>query len=193
MSQKNLIDQMSDEQLQHSLFMSQFILFSLALLLSIFLFDHFTKWLDLFSLNIREIMYYGCLPGLLIVLIDIVLMYLLPKEHFDDGGINQKIFKNRSVPNIFMIALIVAVSEELLFRGVIHTIFGYAIASTIFALVHVRYLKKPVLLISVLLISFYIGYLYELTNNLLVTITAHFIVDFLLGLIIRYKIDEVIA
>lgn len=184
---------MSDEQLQQSLFMSQFILFSLAVVLSIFLFDHFTKWFDLFSLNIREIIYYGCLPGLLIVLIDIVLMYFLPKEYFDDGGINQKIFTNRSVTSIFMIALIVAVSEELLFRGVIQTVFGYVIASTIFAFVHFRYLQKPVLFISVLLISFYIGYLYELTNNLLVTITAHFVVDFLLGLIIRYKIDEVIA
>src|SRR5690625_1741473 len=119
-------------------------------------------------------------------------MVILPKKYFDDGGINERIFKNQSIFNIFIIALIVAVSEELLFRGLIQTIFGYFIASTLFALVHVRYLRKPVLLISVLLISFYLGYLYEITNNLFVTIFAHFIVDFLLGVIIRYNIHEVI-
>ncbi|WP_404453206.1 type II CAAX prenyl endopeptidase Rce1 family protein [Oceanobacillus kapialis] len=47
-------------------------------------------------------------------------------------------------------------------------------------------MKKPVLFISVLLVSFYIGYLFEQTGNLIVTITAHFIVDFLLGLTIRF-------
>src|SRR5699024_11474282 len=59
---------------------------------------------------------------------------------------------------------------ELLFRGVLQTTFGYIPASVIFALVHVRYLSKPVLLISVLLISFFIGYLFEVTGNLYVTI-----------------------
>jgi|SRR5690625_1004247 len=193
MSQKKLIDQMTDGQLQQSLFMSQLMLFSLAIILSTFLFDHFTKWLQLFTFNVSDIFYYGCLPGLLIVVVDIVLMRVLPKESFDDGGINERIFRNRSISEIMFIAIIVSISEELLFRGVIQTVFGYFIASTIFALVHVRYLKKPILLISVLLVSFYLGYLYKITGNLLVTIVAHFLVDFILGLIIRYRLHEVIA
>lgn len=83
--------------------------------------------------------------------------------------------------------MLVAIAEELLFRGVIQTTFGYLISSTLFALIHFRYLKKPVLLISVLFVSFYIGYIFILTENLLVTITAHFVVDFTLGLVIRFQ------
>jgi len=183
---------MSDDELFQSLIYSQLILFSLAIILSIFFFERISDWFNLFILDSYQIFFYGCLAGLLIVFIDVILMVILPKKYFDDGGINERIFKNQSIFNIFIIALIVAVSEELLFRGLIQTIFGYFIASTLFALVHVRYLRKPVLLISVLLISFYLGYLYEITNNLFVTIFAHFIVDFLLGVIIRYNIHEVI-
>src|SRR5699024_13327 len=171
-------DQLSDNELYQSLIYSQLILFGLAVILSVFLFDQISHWLDLFVFDAYQIFYYGFLAGLLIVFIDLLLMTILPKRHFDDGGINERIFKNRSVSHIFIIALIVAISEELLFRGVIQTVFGYLIASTLFALVHVRYLKKPVLLVSVLLISFYLGYLYKITGNLFVTITAHFLVDF---------------
>lgn len=193
MNQKKIIDQITDEQLQQSLFMSQLMILSLAIILSIFLFESVTKWFELFSLDLYEIFYYGFLPGLIIILIDIVLMRIFPKSALDDGGINERIFHNRSIKQIFFIALIVSVSEELLFRGVLQTVFGYFIASIFFALVHFRYLKKPVLLISVLFVSFYIGYLYFITNNLLTTIVAHFLVDFILGLLIRYRWHEVIT
>lgn len=193
MNQKKMIEQMTDDQLLQSLFMSQLMLFSLAIILSMFLFESFIQWLELFSFNLYDIFYYGGLSGLLIVCVDIILMKLLPKTAFDDGGINERIFQNLPIRNIFLIALIVSISEELLFRGVLQTVFGYVIASTIFALVHFRYLNKPVLLISILLISFYIGYLFHITNNLLVTIAAHFLVDFILGLMIRYQWHEVIA
>lgn len=193
MNQKKMIEQMTDDQLLQSLFMSQLMLFSLAIILSMFLFESFIQWLELFSFNLYDIFYYGGLSGLLIVCVDIILMKLLPKTAFDDGGINERIFQNLPIRNIFLIALIVSISEELLFRGVLQTVFGYVIASTIFALVHFRYLNKPVLFISILLISFYIGYLFHITNNLLVTIVAHFLVDFILGLMIRYQWHEVIA
>lgn len=193
MSQKHIINQMSDDELYQSLIFSQFILFSLAITLSIFLFEQMSHWLELFIFDFEQIFYYGCLAGLLIVFIDLLLMSILPKKYFDDGGINERIFKNRSILQIFIIAFIVAVSEELLFRGIIQTVFGYFIASTLFALVHIRYLRKPVLLVSVFLISFYLGYLYKITGNLFVTIVAHFLVDFLLGLMIRYNLHEVIS
>lgn len=187
MRQDELVKQMSDEELLKSLYYSQLILFSLALILGSFLFDHLEDWLNLFSIDGKQIIVYGVLPAIIIILTNVLLKLLLHKRHLDDGGINERIFKNRPIRTIFIIALVVAVSEELLFRGVIQTIFGYFIASTIFALIHVRYLRKPVLLISVIAISFYIGYLYEITGNLFVTITTHFLVDFILGLIVRYE------
>lgn len=187
MKQTNLINELSDKQLKKALIQSQMLFLFIALMLSLFLFDSPMNWFDLFKVNYSQMLYYGFIPGIIIVSIDVILMFFLDEKHYDDGGVNNRIFKKRKVSEIFIIALIVAISEEVLFRGVIQSIFGYVFASIFFALVHYRYLKKPVLLISVLLVSFYIGYLFKITGNLLVTITAHFIVDFLLGLFIRYQ------
>lgn len=79
----------------------------------------------------------------------------------------------------------IAFSEELLFRGVIQTHFGLFVASTVFALLHVRYLEKLFLFAMVVLLSFFLGYIYELTNSLWVTIFAHFLIDFVLAVDIR--------
>lgn len=140
-----------------------------------------------FDWDISQIFFYGVITGVIIVGIDIMLIFIFSKKYYDDGGINERIFKSESIAYIFFISLAVAISEELLFRGVIQTTFGYVFASILFAFIHFRYLKKPVLLISILFVSFYIGYMFEITGNLLVTITAHFIVDFLLGLVIRFQ------
>ncbi|WP_369413903.1 CPBP family intramembrane glutamic endopeptidase [Aquibacillus saliphilus] len=185
--QADLIHRLTDYQLKQQLLLSQFFLFALSLLLSLFLFEKFSVWFTLVEWSFTELFYYGVVPGVIVVVIDLLLMYSLPKKLYDDGGINEKIFKNRSVPDIFVISLIVALSEEMLFRGVIHTVFGYFIASFLFAIVHIRYLTKPVLLISIVLVSFYLGYMYEITSNLLVTIIAHFIIDFFLALTIRLQ------
>lgn len=186
-SQRDIIKQLSDRELTKQLMFSQGLLVVLSLILSFILFDHLSQWFHYFQLDSSEIAWYGVLPGLIIVAYDSLLMYILPERFYDDGGINNKMFRNRSVGSIFLIVLFVAVSEELLFRGVLQTTFGYFIASAIFVLVHIRYLKKPVLLLSVLLVSFYIGYLFEVTGNLYATITAHFIVDFISGLVIRFQ------
>lgn len=84
--------------------------------------------------------------------------------------------------------MIVAISEEVLFRGVIQSVFGYIVASTLFALMHYRYFKKIVLFSLLVLLSFLLGFLFELTNSLYVTIVFHFIVDFLLGLYIAKRV-----
>src|SRR5699024_1952914 len=187
MKQSDIIKQLSDKELTEQLILSQFLIAVSALILSFFLFDSVYDWFDYFKWDIHQILVYGFLPALIIVLLDLIVMRIFPKKHYDDGGINERIFKNRSVLYIGIISFIVAISEELLFRGVIQTTFGYFIASLIFALVHIRYLKKPVLLVSVLLTSFLIGYLFKVTENLTVTIITHFFVDFLLGLLIRFK------
>src|SRR5699024_4257344 len=155
-------------------------------LLSFFLFDDLSEWGHYFAWDIQAICYYGIIPGFIIVAVDIVFMLVFPSRFYDDGGINKRIFSNRSVGNIALLAMLVAVAEELLFRGVIQTIFGYVVASALFAVVHIRYLKKVVLFILILFVSFYIGYLFELTENLLVTITAHFVNDFTMGILIRF-------
>ncbi|QTM99686.1 CPBP family intramembrane metalloprotease [Sediminibacillus dalangtanensis] len=185
LSQAEAVQQLSGSQLKIQLYLSQLLLLLLAFGLSLWLFPSFHQWLELVSWNEGDLLFYGLIPGLIIVLTDLILMRWLPEQAFDDGGLNKKLFTNSSVVEVLIIALIVAVSEEALFRGVLQTEFGYLTASVIFALVHVRYLTKPYLLLSIVLISFYFGWLYELTGNLLVTIAAHFVVDFILGMLLR--------
>lgn len=185
--QSDIIKQLSDHELKIQLVLSQSLLIFLSIILSYVLFDSLIDWFDYLKLSYFDILIYGVIPGLLIVTIDLVCMNILPKRLFDDGGINDRIFHNRSVADIFFLTLLVAIAEELLFRGVLQTSFGYLIASGLFVLVHFRYLKKPILLLSIILVSFYIGYIFVLTENLLVTITAHFVVDFIFGLVIRFR------
>ncbi|WP_010530843.1 CPBP family intramembrane glutamic endopeptidase [Lentibacillus jeotgali] len=187
MKQSEIVKQLTDKELTKQLIFSQSLLLILSIFLSILLFDNVSDWFDYFSIDINDFIYYGLVPGFIIVAVDLLLMYIFPKRYYDDGGINDRIFKNRPISGTFSIALMVSITEELLFRGVIQTVFGYLAASILFALVHIRYLKKPVLLISVLFVSFYIGYIFVLTENLLTTIIAHFTVDFVLGIIIRFQ------
>ena len=189
MKQAELIKKMSDDELRRQLLLSQSLFLMISLVLSIFI-PHLTieKWLDMFIFDFKQVLLYGILAAFVIVFIELLVYTLLPKKHFDDGGINEKIFKNQSIGNIVLICVVVAISEEFLFRGVIQTTFGYLFASSLFVIVHIRYLKKPVLLILVTIVSFFIGYIFEKTGNLLVTITFHFVVNFLLGLYIRKKL-----
>lgn len=187
MKQADIIKQLSDKELKKQLVLSQCMFFIIGIILSFFLFDHITDWIDLFHFHPKHILYYGILPSIGLVVFEMLLYSFLPKKAFDDGGINERIFKGQSVGWIAGISCIVAICEEIIFRGVLQVTFGYVIASSIFALVHVRYLKKPILFLLVVGISFLIGFLFLLTNNLIVTIVFHFMVDFLLGMFIRYK------
>jgi uncharacterized protein len=188
MKQSEIVAQLTNEELRKAVVYSQGLFLIITFGLSFILFDSLGKWTSLFHANVEEIVYFGIIPGIVIVIIDLIMISFLPYKYYDDGGINKRIFSDIPLPKIFFLTLFIAISEELLFRGVIQTTFGYLIASLTFALVHFRYLKKPVLLLSVLFVSFLMGYMYEITGNLLVTITSHFVVDFILGIIIRFKI-----
>ncbi|GGC99831.1 CPBP family intramembrane glutamic endopeptidase [Pontibacillus salipaludis] len=188
MNQADLIKKMTDRQVVTQLYITQIIILALSLVCSWFLFDSIKDWYDLFTWNIEGIIYYGGSAALLILGLDVLLMSVMPKRFYDDGGINEKVFRSLPILEIVGLTFFVALAEELLFRGVIQTEYGYLAASISFALVHIRYLNKPVLFVSVIAISFYIGWMYEITENLWVTIFAHFIIDLVLGIMIRYRI-----
>ncbi|MFC2948284.1 CPBP family intramembrane glutamic endopeptidase [Virgibacillus sediminis] len=187
MKQSEIANALTDKELRKQVFISQYLLLAAGIILSFFFHDSYAEWFAYWQWDGREILLYGLVPGLIIVIADLLLMYALPKSWYDDGGINERIFKGQSLTSIIGLVALIALAEEMLFRGVLQTAFGYVTASIIFAVVHIRYLNKPVLLISVLFISFYIGYMFELTGNLAVSITAHFTVDFLLALVIRFQ------
>lgn len=186
-NQSEIIKRLPRKELRKQLILSQCIFLFLSLICSIFLFHNISDWFHYFYVDWQAIWIYGLLIPILIAAVEICLYLTLPSNVFNDGGINEKIFKDESAVWIAVICFIVAVSEEMLFRGIIQTTFGYVFASTLFALIHIRYLKKPLLFICVLIVSFILGYIFLITENLLITIIFHFTMDFLLGMFIKVK------
>ncbi|MFB3160336.1 type II CAAX endopeptidase family protein [Neobacillus sp. 179-J 1A1 HS] len=181
-----LIKGLTDKELLSHLYLTQLLLLGITFILGILLFDHFSYLRSIDFSDVR-ILLIGVSAGAAVVIVDIILMKLLPKSFYDDGGLNERIFKNRSVLHIAWIAALVAFSEELLFRGVIQTKVGLILASLIFAIIHFRYLFNWFLFSNIVILSFFIGSVYEWSNNLALTMIMHFTIDFLLGLYIKYK------
>ncbi|GLB58030.1 CPBP family intramembrane glutamic endopeptidase [Cytobacillus sp. NCCP-133] len=193
----DIIRDLTDKELLFHLYITQILLLIISFILGILLFDSLSDFLDLFRWNDLNILLVGGTAGVGVVAFDLIMMKLLPESLYDDGGLNERIFKKRSLLHIAIIAAVVAFCEELLFRGIIQTHFGLAISSLIFALVHYRYLFNWFLFINIITLSFFIGYIYLVTENLLVTIIMHFLIDFLLGVMIRIShsrtIDESVS
>ncbi|MDR4948435.1 CPBP family intramembrane glutamic endopeptidase [Neobacillus cucumis] len=181
-----IISALSDKELLYHLYLTQIIILVLSLILGAVLYDHFSylKKMDWKDVHIISI---GFPLGVIVVIVDILLMKWLPASYYDDGGLNERIFKNRHVFHTFFIAIIVAFCEELLFRGIIQTKVGLILASTIFAIIHYRYLFNFFLFLNITLLSFFIGIIYNWTGNLAVTIMMHFVIDFLLGVYIKLR------
>ncbi|MEH7114390.1 type II CAAX endopeptidase family protein [Neobacillus niacini] len=181
-----IIKALTDKELLVHLYLTQIILLVITFILGVLLFDHFS-FIQGIDFSDHRIWLIGVPAGVTVVIVDILLMKKLPASFYDDGGLNDRIFKNRSVIHIAWIAAIVALSEELLFRGVIQTKVGLILASLIFAVIHYRYLFNWFLFSNIVILSFFIGFIYDWTNNLAVTMIMHFTIDFLLGLYIKYK------
>ncbi|OIK15540.1 hypothetical protein BIV60_09285 [Bacillus sp. MUM 116] len=186
----DLIRGLSDRELLFHLYMTQMILLSISIILGFILFDHFS-FLNHFRLNDIMIVKIGLPAGVLVVLVDIALMKWLPSSYYDDGGLNERIFNNKNMLQILWIAALVAFCEELLFRGIIQTKVGLIFASVIFAVIHYRYLFNWYLFFNIVLLSFFIGFIYEWTNNFAVTTVMHFVIDFLLGMYIKMKHKQI--
>lgn len=186
--QKDLIMQISDRELTFHLYATQFGLLTVAIILGIFLYDDMSPFINQFVWN-YQILFYGVTSGIVIVVVDLLLMRVLPEKYYDDGGINKRIFRNRSVIRIAFLAAVIAICEEILFRGVLQYHFGFIAGTVIFAVVHIRYWGNWFLILNILILSVWIGLVYEWTANLGVTMMMHFIIDFLLGLVIKYQAE----
>ncbi|MBG9793607.1 abortive infection protein [Paenibacillus dendritiformis] len=125
--------------------------------------------------------------AVVVVLVDIAVSQFVPEEMTDDGGMNEKLFGKRPVWHIVVICLIVGICEELLFRGAVQHAFGSYWTSILFAAIHVRYLRHWLPTLMVFLISYALGTVYEWTGTLWAPIAAHFIIDLIMGLILRFR------
>src|SRR5690349_20915727 len=101
----------------------------------------------------------GSAVAMIILLCEWALTKMVSKDALDDGGMNKLIFGRMSVIHILFFCLLVSVVEELLFRAVIQTLIGIVGASLLFAIIHVRYVRKPVLFGVMVAVSFSLGLL----------------------------------
>ena len=184
--QAEIIKSLTDEELYKQLVLTQVLLMMAAIIIGFFAFDDVGQFTALFKLDYQPLAL-GLMAGLVVVMLDLTGMKYLPPSYYDDGGINERVFQSLSVPRIFLLTALIAIGEEALFRGVIQANWGIWIASGIFAVIHVRYLSHWYLFLNICLLSLFIGYIFELTGNLLATILMHFIIDLLLGLFLHKK------
>lgn len=99
------------------------------------------------------------------------------------------LFLRFSYGHLLLFLLLVAMSEEILFRGVVlpfitelvHSpLVGLVLASYLFAVVHVQYDRKPVLQVAVFFFGIVLSLLYMYTGTIWSAILAHFLYDFIL-------------
>lgn len=185
--QARLVHQLSTKEIILNLYLTQLLLVILTAIFSYILYRDILYFKNFLSIETNAI--FGLVFGsaLIIISMDLIMWKLLPFEWMNDEGINNKIFTSLTVPQIILVTFVIACCEEIFFRGTLQPRFGLFVTSVLFAVIHIRYLAKPILLISALIISFYFGWIFELTHNLYITIMIHFIIDLVLGLILHYK------
>src|SRR5690625_8020234 len=84
MKQSELIKTLSKQELKKALLFSQLLFLVIGLLLSFILFDSLLDWFDYFKVEPIQILYYGVIPGLIIVMLAIFLMEVFPKGYLDE-------------------------------------------------------------------------------------------------------------
>ncbi|MCA1030556.1 CPBP family intramembrane metalloprotease [Bacillus timonensis] len=183
--QAEVVKMMKDKEILFHLYLTQGLLLIVSVVLGFIFFDNIESFFFFFDITDLSIFVYGGTFAFGVLMIEWVLIKVFPKEMFDDGGINEKVFRGRNVFHILFLVLIISFTEEILFRGIIQTQFGLITASIVFGLLHFRYLNKLLLFLLVMVISFMLGLIFEWTGNLFVTIFSHFLIDLVFAIKIR--------
>ncbi|MCR2803048.1 CPBP family intramembrane glutamic endopeptidase [Paenibacillus soyae] len=179
------IDEIDDRMLLINLYATQALTLIIGIIWILF---QRQNLLDLFTIPRElEVLYWGAGLAAAVIAVDLLISRWVPEEAADDGGVNDRIFRKRAVWHIAVISLIVAICEELLFRGAIQHAIGPYWTSIVFAAIHVRYLKHWIPTGLVFSISYGLGWIYEQSGTLWAPIIAHFLIDLVMGLIIRFR------
>ncbi len=182
---KVTVDELDDRMLLVNLYMTQALTFIIGFIWVLFQRQNI---ISLFSFpNSLNPLWWGIGLAGAVIIVDLLVSYFIPEEAMDDGGVNERIFGNRPIWHIAVLSFVVAVCEELLFRGAIQHAFGAYWTSIIFAVIHVRYLRHWIPTGLVFSISYGLGWIYDYTGTIWAPIIAHFVIDFVMGLIIRFR------
>lgn len=110
-----------------------------------------------------------------------ILYRIVPKKWLVDDGTNDCLHKELYSYELAVLFFIVAVGEELLFRGTLQFIMGNVLSSVLFVLAHIRYLKKWLLTTCLFLFSLSLGYLYEISGTIWAVIWCHYLFNMILS------------
>jgi uncharacterized protein len=182
------IQELSDRTLLINLYITQMLTVFLGVI--ILLFQKNNLILQLVGTFPVTILVWGVGYAGVFLGINMILSRFVPEEVSDDGGVNEKLFGNRQVWHILVISTIVAICEELLFRGAIQHTFGPYWTSIIFAAIHIRYLQHWIMTALVFGVSYGLGWIYIQTGSLWTPIIAHLVIDFVMGCMIRFRKNE---
>ncbi|MTH52208.1 CPBP family intramembrane metalloprotease [Bacillus mangrovi] len=181
-----MIHAMTDREMVSQLYITQAVLAVLGLLGSFFFLGGWLVPAEMMNPSWASVII-GICAAAVVILADRAVEKIAPDGLYDDGGINEKLFRSCTIPHIAAMTAMISIVEEWLFRGVLQSEFGLAASAIIFSVLHIRYLSKLLLFIMVTAISLFIGILFEYTGSLLAAVTAHFIIDLFFGIQIRLK------
>jgi membrane protease YdiL (CAAX protease family) len=182
------VDQLNDKMLLANLYLTQ----ALTLIIGIsWVFFQGRNPFPLLELpQTGQFAIWGAGLALLVLLFDLGVSRFVPEEASDDGGVNERIFGSRAIWHIVVISLVVSLCEEMLFRGAIQYAIGPYWTSILFAAIHIRYLRHWIPTGLVFSISYGLGWIMIHTGTLWAPIVAHFLVDLVMGMIIRFRREK---
>jgi membrane protease YdiL (CAAX protease family) len=187
MNLREKLKQIDDRTLFLNLFITQAALVLLGMIIYfLFLRQTFTLAEIYHVQDMAAAVMIGAICAGILIILNLVLFKLLPEGYFDDGGVNERLFRRLNVLQIAGLALFIAVIEEFFFRAVLQNTIGLFWASIIFAAIHYRYFGRFFYGLLIVGVSFGFGLLYHVTESLWSVMTAHFLVDFIFGLFIRF-------
>jgi membrane protease YdiL (CAAX protease family) len=179
------INELDDRFLLANLYLTQAL--TLVIGLIVFFFQKNKFWEHLSFEEPLTIIGWGLGFAAAFIAVDLLISRFVPEDAADDGGINEKLFGRRPIWHIALISAVVAICEELLFRGAVQHAFGAYWTSILFAAIHIRYLRHWIMTGLVFGVSYGLGWIYEQSGTLWAPIIAHFAIDFVMGCMIRFR------
>ncbi|ARF15617.1 CAAX protease [Sporosarcina ureae] len=173
---------------------SSLSLLCIAVLFGLVVYDVLTiQSLLSFNKPIESIVITG-IASIALLLFGVVLTFSIPSNSID--GMN-KTYQDGSLSSLFIFMFLAALFEEVLFRGIIQNLFfvytgnqwvAILSATLLFLVFHIQYFKKPMMLMNITIPSIVFGWIYVKTNNLLVPVFVHFLMNFGMTILFKYKL-----
>jgi len=161
------------------------ILLLTALLLKIFIIKDTMVFSSFFNAEISIKIIIILLAGSLSLIgLQLLFIKFVPEEKLFDQ-LNMILMERFSLSELFVIFLIGAFTEELLFRGMIQPFLGIILTCLVFVGIHFRYFSKKIILLEIFLMGIILGIVYQMTNQLYVPVICHLILNFFMAVLIK--------